>query len=135
MRDFVCPPPFIRIPLTISHRCGIVGLRLSFNNCLIEQSRDKWEGIQDPKVSYHLDLIKSFIACYFAPCLLSWKQEVLLIVHVLFMVSSYILFCSVWSAAVHALTAFIECFISPNVVNDGVLLQPVLVYLNRYSSL
>ncbi|XP_057449103.1 protein SWEETIE-like [Lotus japonicus] len=36
----------------------------------------------------------------------------------------------VWSAAVHALTAFIECFISPNVVNDGVLLQPVLLYLN-----
>ncbi|KAJ1443259.1 Armadillo-type fold [Sesbania bispinosa] len=36
----------------------------------------------------------------------------------------------VWSAAVHALTAFIKCFISPNVVNNGVLLQPVLVYLN-----
>ncbi|KAI5432457.1 protein SWEETIE [Lathyrus oleraceus] len=36
----------------------------------------------------------------------------------------------VWSAAVHALTAFIKCFISPNVINDGVLLQPVLVYLN-----
>ncbi|XP_061348491.1 protein SWEETIE-like isoform X3 [Gastrolobium bilobum] len=36
----------------------------------------------------------------------------------------------VWSAAVHALTAFIKCFISPNVVNDGVLLQPVLVYLS-----
>ncbi|KAK7304321.1 hypothetical protein VNO77_45189 [Canavalia gladiata] len=36
----------------------------------------------------------------------------------------------VWSAAVHALTAFIKCFASPNVVNDGVLLQPVLVYLS-----
>ncbi|XP_058736234.1 protein SWEETIE-like isoform X1 [Vicia villosa] len=36
----------------------------------------------------------------------------------------------VWSAAVHALTAFIKCFISPDVMNDGVLLQPVLVYLN-----
>ncbi|KAG4926167.1 hypothetical protein JHK87_051707 [Glycine soja] len=36
----------------------------------------------------------------------------------------------VWSAAVHALTAFIKCFISPNVANDGVLLQPVLVYLS-----
>lgn len=36
----------------------------------------------------------------------------------------------VWSAAVHALTAFIKCFISPNVLNYGVLLQPVLVYLN-----
>ncbi|XP_020224658.1 protein SWEETIE isoform X2 [Cajanus cajan] len=36
----------------------------------------------------------------------------------------------VWSAAVHALTAFIKCFISPNVVNGGVLLQPVLVYLS-----
>ncbi|XP_027350855.1 protein SWEETIE [Abrus precatorius] len=35
----------------------------------------------------------------------------------------------VWSAAVHALTAFIKCFISPNVLN-GVLLQPVLVYLS-----
>ncbi|RHN44030.1 hypothetical protein MtrunA17_Chr7g0214901 [Medicago truncatula] len=36
----------------------------------------------------------------------------------------------VWSAAVHALTAFIKCFISSDVKNDGVLLQPVLVYLN-----
>ncbi|KAK7295809.1 hypothetical protein RJT34_18721 [Clitoria ternatea] len=36
----------------------------------------------------------------------------------------------VWSAAVHALTAFIKCFLFPNVVNDGVLLQPILVYLS-----
>ncbi|KAK2359319.1 HEAT repeat-containing protein [Trifolium repens] len=36
----------------------------------------------------------------------------------------------VWSAAVHALTAFIKCFISSDVQNDRVLLQPVLVYLN-----
>jgi len=43
--------------------------------------------------------------------------------------------CSVWSAAVHALTAFIKCFISPNFVNGGVLLQPVLVYLSRYNFL
>ncbi|KAJ4961466.1 hypothetical protein NE237_021376 [Protea cynaroides] len=39
---------------------------------------------------------------------------------------------SVWAAAVDALTAFIRCFVSPNVsVNDGVLLQPVVVYLSR----
>ncbi|RYR59970.1 hypothetical protein Ahy_A04g017089 isoform A [Arachis hypogaea] len=37
---------------------------------------------------------------------------------------------SVWSSAIHALTAFIKCFIAPDVVNDGVLLQPVLVYLS-----
>ncbi|XP_057993388.1 protein SWEETIE isoform X1 [Hevea brasiliensis] len=37
---------------------------------------------------------------------------------------------SVWSSAVHALTAFIKCFISPSAVNNGVLLQPVMVYLN-----
>ncbi|XP_057757016.1 protein SWEETIE isoform X1 [Arachis stenosperma] len=36
----------------------------------------------------------------------------------------------VWSSAIHALTAFIKCFIAPDVVNDGVLLQPVLVYLS-----
>ncbi|XP_077230289.1 HEAT repeat-containing protein isoform X2 [Tasmannia lanceolata] len=38
----------------------------------------------------------------------------------------------VWSAAVEALTAFIKCFISPNVVSTtgGILLQPVLVYLS-----
>ena len=40
--------------------------------------------------------------------------------------------CSVWSAAVDALTAFIRCFISPNAVNSGILIQPVLVYLSRY---
>ncbi|XP_019453005.1 PREDICTED: HEAT repeat-containing protein 5B isoform X4 [Lupinus angustifolius] len=37
----------------------------------------------------------------------------------------------VWSAAIHALTAFIRCFISPDLVNEGVLLQPVLTYLSR----
>ncbi|EEF45628.1 conserved hypothetical protein [Ricinus communis] len=36
----------------------------------------------------------------------------------------------VWSAAVDALTTFIKCFISPNSVNNGILLQPVMVYLN-----
>ncbi|KAK4279829.1 hypothetical protein QN277_011541 [Acacia crassicarpa] len=38
---------------------------------------------------------------------------------------------NVWSAAVDALSAFIRCFLSCNVVNDGVLLQPILVYLSR----
>ncbi|XP_010265191.1 PREDICTED: HEAT repeat-containing protein 5B [Nelumbo nucifera] len=37
----------------------------------------------------------------------------------------------VWSAAVDALTAFIRCFISTTTINNGVLLQPVLVYLSR----
>ncbi|KAF9625554.1 hypothetical protein IFM89_024327 [Coptis chinensis] len=39
----------------------------------------------------------------------------------------------VWSAAVDALTSFIKCFIFPNMVdfNNGILLQPVLVYLGR----
>ncbi|PIA63576.1 hypothetical protein AQUCO_00201132v1 [Aquilegia coerulea] len=39
----------------------------------------------------------------------------------------------VWSAAVDALTAFVKCFISPNMVDlkNGILLQPVLVYLGR----
>ncbi|XP_048328605.2 protein SWEETIE isoform X2 [Ziziphus jujuba] len=36
-----------------------------------------------------------------------------------------------WSAAVDALTAFIRCFITPNSVNNGIFLQPVLVYLSR----
>ncbi|KAK9742494.1 hypothetical protein RND81_03G176900 [Saponaria officinalis] len=36
----------------------------------------------------------------------------------------------VWSAAVEALTAFIRCFVSPQAVNSGILLQPVLVYLS-----
>ncbi|XP_065854037.1 protein SWEETIE isoform X2 [Euphorbia lathyris] len=35
-----------------------------------------------------------------------------------------------WSAAVDALTAFIKCFMSPRSVDDKVLLQPVIVYLN-----
>ncbi|WCJ25388.1 HEAT repeat-containing protein [Euphorbia peplus] len=35
-----------------------------------------------------------------------------------------------WSAAVDALTAFIKCFMSPSSVDDKVLLQPVIVYLN-----
>ncbi|CAK7344401.1 unnamed protein product [Dovyalis caffra] len=37
----------------------------------------------------------------------------------------------VWSAAVDALTAFVRCFISPNVASNGILLQPVMVYLSR----
>ena len=43
-----------------------------------------------------------------------------------------IVFLSVWSAAIDALTAFIKCFLSPKAVNYGILLQPVLVYLSRY---
>ncbi|XP_047310511.1 protein SWEETIE isoform X2 [Impatiens glandulifera] len=38
---------------------------------------------------------------------------------------------SVWSAAVDALTTFIRCFVSPNALNRGILLQPVLFYLSR----
>ncbi|KAL4570973.1 hypothetical protein LXL04_017722 [Taraxacum kok-saghyz] len=38
---------------------------------------------------------------------------------------------SVWSAAVEALNAFIKCFVYPDAVNKGILLQPVLLYLNR----
>ncbi|WVZ04946.1 hypothetical protein V8G54_018292 [Vigna mungo] len=41
----------------------------------------------------------------------------------------------VWSAAIHALTAFIKCFISSNSINSGVLLQPVLVYLSSALSM
>lgn len=41
-------------------------------------------------------------------------------------------FCSMWSAAVDALTAFIRCFITPSSLNNGIFLQPVLVYLSRY---
>ncbi|XP_071711040.1 protein SWEETIE [Rutidosis leptorrhynchoides] len=37
----------------------------------------------------------------------------------------------VWSAAVDALVAFIKCFVSQDAVNKGILLQPVLLYLNR----
>ncbi|CAK9150708.1 unnamed protein product [Ilex paraguariensis] len=37
----------------------------------------------------------------------------------------------VWSAAVDALTAFVRCFVSPDAVNKGILLQPVLLYLSR----
>lgn len=36
----------------------------------------------------------------------------------------------VWSAAVDALTAFVRCFISHNAANNGILLQPVMVYLS-----
>ncbi|XP_050123637.1 protein SWEETIE-like isoform X1 [Malus sylvestris] len=36
-----------------------------------------------------------------------------------------------WSAAVDALTAFLRCFLSPNDGNNGIFLQPVLVYLSR----
>ncbi|KAJ9561951.1 hypothetical protein OSB04_007111 [Centaurea solstitialis] len=38
---------------------------------------------------------------------------------------------SVWAAAVEALNAFIKCFVSHDAVNKGILLQPVLLYLNR----
>lgn len=41
---------------------------------------------------------------------------------------------SVWSAAVDALTAFIRCFVSPDAVNQKILLQPVLLYLSRAMS-
>ncbi|XP_058187917.1 protein SWEETIE-like isoform X1 [Rhododendron vialii] len=37
----------------------------------------------------------------------------------------------VWSAAIDALTAFIRCFVCPNAGSKGILLQPVLLYLNR----
>ncbi|KAL8250875.1 hypothetical protein R6Q59_034568 [Mikania micrantha] len=37
----------------------------------------------------------------------------------------------VWSAAVDALIAFIRCFVSQDALNRGILLQPVLLYLNR----
>ncbi|KAK3425934.1 hypothetical protein EUGRSUZ_F02484 [Eucalyptus grandis] len=37
---------------------------------------------------------------------------------------------SVWEAAIDALTAFVKCFASHNAVNNGILLQPVLVYLS-----
>ncbi|XP_023550989.1 protein SWEETIE isoform X2 [Cucurbita pepo subsp. pepo] len=40
----------------------------------------------------------------------------------------------VWSTAIDALTAFIRCFISPNVQSAGVFLQPVIVYLSRVLS-
>lgn len=49
--------------------------------------------------------------------------------------NSYFSFCSVWSAAIDALTAFIRCFVSPNAGSKGILLQPVLLYLNRYCHL
>ncbi|CDP02785.1 unnamed protein product [Coffea canephora] len=37
----------------------------------------------------------------------------------------------VWSAAIEALTAFIKCFVSSDGVNNGILLEPVLLYLSR----
>ncbi|KAK4799124.1 hypothetical protein SAY86_024489 [Trapa natans] len=37
---------------------------------------------------------------------------------------------SVWSASVDALTAFVRCFAAADAVNNGILLQPVLVYLS-----
>ncbi|XP_039034805.1 protein SWEETIE isoform X2 [Hibiscus syriacus] len=37
----------------------------------------------------------------------------------------------VWSAAVDAITSFIRCYISSNLTISGVLLQPVMLYLNR----
>ncbi|XP_063949543.1 protein SWEETIE isoform X2 [Daucus carota subsp. sativus] len=37
---------------------------------------------------------------------------------------------SVWAASIDALTAFIKRFVSPNDVNQKILLQPVLLYLN-----
>ncbi|CAN0928886.1 Protein SWEETIE [Linum grandiflorum] len=36
----------------------------------------------------------------------------------------------VWSAAVDALAAFVRCFITSSSVDNGILLQPVLVYLS-----
>ncbi|XP_034224220.1 protein SWEETIE isoform X2 [Prunus dulcis] len=36
-----------------------------------------------------------------------------------------------WSAAIDALTAFLKCFLSPNDVNNRILVQPILVYLSR----
>ncbi|XP_062106312.1 protein SWEETIE isoform X2 [Humulus lupulus] len=36
-----------------------------------------------------------------------------------------------WSAAVDALASFLKCFVSPNSVDSGILLQPVLLYLSR----
>ncbi|KAM7267217.1 hypothetical protein ACFE04_009383 [Oxalis oulophora] len=38
---------------------------------------------------------------------------------------------SMWSAAIDALTCFVRCFISLGSTNNGVLLQPVIVYLSR----
>ncbi|PPR92045.1 hypothetical protein GOBAR_AA28636 [Gossypium barbadense] len=37
----------------------------------------------------------------------------------------------VWSAAIDALTSFIRCFVSSNLAASGILLQPVMLYLNR----
>ncbi|KAL7101750.1 hypothetical protein ACP275_08G074200 [Erythranthe tilingii] len=37
----------------------------------------------------------------------------------------------VWSAAIDALTSYVKCFVSSDSVNRGILLQPVLFYLNR----
>ncbi|XP_056162820.1 protein SWEETIE isoform X2 [Syzygium oleosum] len=42
---------------------------------------------------------------------------------------------SVWEAAIDALAAFVKCFASPDAVNNGILLQPVLVYLSRALSI
>ncbi|KAF4394315.1 hypothetical protein G4B88_018465 [Cannabis sativa] len=36
-----------------------------------------------------------------------------------------------WSAAVDALTSFLKCFVSPNSVDSGILLHPILLYLSR----
>lgn len=54
-----------------------------------------------------------------------------LFVGYLYLLYSHLTFCSVWEAAIDALTAFVKCFASPNAVNNGILLQPVLVYLSR----
>ncbi|XP_022772079.1 protein SWEETIE isoform X3 [Durio zibethinus] len=37
----------------------------------------------------------------------------------------------VWSAAIDALTSFVRCFVSSNLTTSGILLQPVMLYLNR----
>ncbi|KAL8476600.1 hypothetical protein ACS0TY_029047 [Phlomoides rotata] len=37
----------------------------------------------------------------------------------------------VWSAAIDALTSYVKCFLSSDPVNRRILLQPVLLYLNR----
>ncbi|KAL8161118.1 hypothetical protein V2J09_012607 [Rumex salicifolius] len=36
----------------------------------------------------------------------------------------------VWSSSIDALTAFVRCFISPQAMKSGILLQPVLMYLS-----
>ncbi|XVE72050.1 hypothetical protein DITRI_Ditri11bG0007500 [Diplodiscus trichospermus] len=37
----------------------------------------------------------------------------------------------VWSAAIDGLTSFVRCFVSSNLTISGIVLQPVMLYLNR----